>query len=294
MTGRLLQLGIERSGEAPAAWAWIALGSAARREQALATDQDHAIALGALDSDPAQVDAYFATLAEFVTGGLEAAGIPRCRGDAMAVHPTMRASLDEWVGRFHRWMDDPSFEGSIMSSIGFDFRTVAGSLDADRPLATAFRDGRTRPRFVRLMARRALSLRPPTGFFRHLVVEARGEHAGRLDVKHGGITIVNNLARAWAIQSGVTQIPTLARLDAVAEAGVVERDLASEIAQAFHFLWDVRLRHQVAQLAAGEPPDDFVDPGALGAVARAGLKEAFRAIGRGQRQLAADLGIEMR
>jgi hypothetical protein len=44
----------------------------------------------------------------------------------------------------------------------------------------------------------------------------------------------------------------------------------------------------------GDDPDDVVDPGKQGAVARAGLKEAFRAIGRGQRALATELGIEMR
>ena len=54
---------------------------------------------------------------------------------------------------------------------------------------------RARPAFVRQLASRALDLRPPTGFLRDLVVEGKGEHAGRLDIKHGGITIVGNLAR---------------------------------------------------------------------------------------------------
>ena len=75
-------------GDAPAGFAWLSLGSAARHEQALRTDQDHALAYelpaGATDED---VDAYFADLAEFVTSGLEAVGIPRCTGDAMAIHP---------------------------------------------------------------------------------------------------------------------------------------------------------------------------------------------------------------
>ena len=41
-TRRLLELGVERLGAPPVAWAWLALGSAARQEQAIRTDQDHA------------------------------------------------------------------------------------------------------------------------------------------------------------------------------------------------------------------------------------------------------------
>ena len=43
-TRRLLELGIAEHGEPPVPWAWLALGSAARQEQAIRTDQDHALA----------------------------------------------------------------------------------------------------------------------------------------------------------------------------------------------------------------------------------------------------------
>ncbi|MGZ5299551.1 MAG: DUF294 nucleotidyltransferase-like domain-containing protein, partial [Actinomycetota bacterium] len=55
MTTRLLTLGIERLGEPPVPWAWLALGSAARREQALGTDQDHALAYDPEDRPVAEV-----------------------------------------------------------------------------------------------------------------------------------------------------------------------------------------------------------------------------------------------
>ena len=45
-------------------------------------------------------------LAEFVTSGLEAAGIPRCEGDVMATNHALRLSVQQWVGRFE-YMDGP-------------------------------------------------------------------------------------------------------------------------------------------------------------------------------------------
>ena len=64
--------------------------------------------------------------------------------------------------------------------------------------------------------------------------------------------------------------------------------------EAFRFLWEIRLRHHVDQIAAGEPPDDFVDPKELGGVARQGLKEAFHIIARAQKGLAVEAGVTLR
>ncbi len=217
LTVRLLHLTIERQGDPPCAWAWLALGSAARHEQALHTDQDHALAFDPIPGQP-DADPYFAELAEFVTAGLEAAGIPRCTGDAMATHPTLRRPIDEFVEHFADWMDHPNPKATVLSSIEYDFRQVAGPLDAEPTLDDAVRRARHKPEFLRMLSRRALDLKPPTGFVRNLVVEAKGEHAGRLDIKHGGITIVTNLARMWAVRAGITQKDTLARLDAATHA----------------------------------------------------------------------------
>ncbi len=294
MTERLLHLGGARLGDAPCAWAWLALGSAARQEQALKTDQDHALALDLDGRSPDDVDPYFAELAEFVTAGLERAGIPRCRGDAMAIMSALRRPLDGWVDAFIGWMSDPSAEGSVLSSIGYDFRRVGGPLDAEPTLDRAIRTARNHAGFLRHLGGRALDLKPPTGFFRDLVVEHRGEHVGRLDLKHGGILIVNNLARVYAVRAGVAAKGTAPRLEAAAGAGALDADVARELDEAFHFLWELRLRHQAEQFRSGAEPDDFLDPVTLGPLSRRGLKEAFRAIGRGQRLLAMDLGLTAR
>ena len=106
----------------------------------------------------------------------------------------------------------------------------------------------------------ALREEPPTGFVRGLVVESKGEHAGTLDLKHGGITIVTSIARARAIAAGATVKDTLGRLRAAVAAETLSQTSGDDLAEAFRFLLDLRLRHQVAQIRAGPPADDFVDP----------------------------------
>jgi CBS domain-containing protein len=125
------------------------------------------------------------------------------------------------------------------------------------------------------------------------VVQRKGEHVGHLDVKHGGITIIGNIARLEGVRAGISSKETLDRLAGAAGAGTIEKGVAGELSEAFRFLWEVRLRHQAGQVRAGEPPDDFVDPATLGPVTRRGLKEAFGVISRAQRGLAVELGLRM-
>jgi CBS domain-containing protein len=289
-TARLVRLAGDELGEAPCAFAWIALGSAARREPALDADQDHALAFGP-GFDKEEHNDYFATLAERVTAGLEAIGFPRCNGDAMAVHPAMRAPLTGWQERFETWIRQPGADGMILSSIGFDFRTVAGTLPADDALDAAVAKARTDPGFVRLLTKGALRHEPPTGFVRHLVVESKGDHRGTLDLKHGGITIVTSIARARAVAVGAVAKDTLGRLAAAVRGGSLEAASGTDLDEAFRFLLDLRLRHQAAEVRAGRPVDDFVDPKDLGPIERGGLREAFHTIRREQQALAVEVDL---
>jgi CBS domain-containing protein len=188
-------------------------------------------------------------------------------------------------------MRDPGSEGSWFSSIAYDIRRVTGNLAVEPTLHDVMLEARDHPLFLRHLARRALDLRPPTGFFRDLVVEGRGEQAGKLEITRGGIVIVGELARAWAVEVGAAATGTLARLDAAAAAGRIDEDTRSGLAESFRLLWEVRLAEHVRAHRAGEAPDDFVDPTTLGALTRRELKEAFRIVAAAQRTLSAELGV---
>ena len=290
-TRRLLELGIAEFADPPVSWAWLALGSAARQEQAIRTDQDHAIAF---EGDAEKASVSLAPIAEFVTSGLEAAGFPRCHGDVMATNEALRLPLDAWIERFQHWMREQSPKASEQLSIVFDFRRVAGELDADVALDEAVKTAVEHPIFLRHLARRALDLRPPIGFARGIIVEQGGEHTGTVDLKHGGVLIVGNLARAHAIRAGLTPKRTIDRLRGAEGAGAIDSETREGLEETFRFLWEVRLRHHVEQIRAGAEPDDFVDPNELGGVARQGLKEAFRIIARAQKALALEAGVALR
>ena len=226
--------------------------------------------------------------------GLKACGLRPDEHGATADDLLFIRSLDSWQRAVRSWIADPTQEKAlILASVLVDSRPVWG-VHTGTPVADTFRLAPSNPALLRLLARFALSQRPPTGFFRGLVVEHSGEHRGRLDLKHGGMIPIVALARWAGIAAGVTSASTTERLRAAADAGTLSAADAHTLEDAFELITSLRLAHQVDQLRAGEEPDDFVDPAALSSLTRTHLKEAFRAVASIQKAVAAELDVGVR
>ncbi|HAD49142.1 MAG TPA: cyclic nucleotide-binding protein, partial [Idiomarina sp.] len=74
--------------------------------------------------DPKQHDDYFLQLAQFVSDGLHSCGYTYCSGDIMATNPKWRQPLSQWKAYFNDWIDNPSPEKLLHSSIFFDLDGV--------------------------------------------------------------------------------------------------------------------------------------------------------------------------
>ncbi|MDO5677687.1 MAG: DUF294 nucleotidyltransferase-like domain-containing protein, partial [Propionibacteriaceae bacterium] len=277
---RIAEMGEKELGEPPVPYAWVSLGSLARQEQALGSDQDHAFIL----SDEAQPEhqEYFANLAEYFTAALVECGFPRCKGDAMATNPNWRMSLAGWQRTFANWLASPTSEAVLNSSIFFDMRPIHG----DHTLYTALqqrvlRQAPQSSRFLGHLAKHANAAEVPVGFLRGFVVEKRGDHRDRLDIKLGGINPIVDVARIYALRWGLPQVSTRARLVAAAEHGAEVENLLD----AHEFLGYTRLQHQGRLVADGKEPDNYINPEDLSDFERRSLRDAFVIVGKAQSAL---------
>jgi CBS domain-containing protein len=248
MTRRLIDLAFSEQGEPPVPWAWLALGSAARCEQGIGTDQDHALAYDPQGRPPDELDAYFLRLAEYVTSGLESAGIPRCHADVVAVNQALRRPVDHWAEAFQTWMADPRIEAVRQTTILFDHRRVAGPLDVERTLRWIISSSPERPAFVGRLRKMAMDARPP----RHL------RRPRRIDLKHDGLMQIVTLARILAVEGDIPNTGTIERLRGAVSRGLLDESSAHQLAAAFQVMWRIRLEHQIAAAAAREEPGDLV------------------------------------
>jgi len=92
----------------------------------------------------------------------------------------------------------------------------------------------------------------------------------------------------------VSSASTRERLRAAAGAGTLPTSDARTLEAAFDLLTDLKLDHQVAQVQAEEPPDDYLDPASLDQLTRSYLREAFRAVAKVQRRIASDVDLGVR
>jgi CBS domain-containing protein len=272
---RLIELAIARLGPPPVPFAWLLLGSAARGELSLASDQDNALAFG--DADDLEVDAYFERLAEAVNAGLVRCGWQADISGVVARNSAWRMSESQWVGIFIECLEAPSHSRLMRAAVSFDFRQLTGELAVVPSLVEVIRSAPKYPGFLASLAGTVTEIPSPLGFRRRLT--------GSVDLKKQGMLPVENLARYFALENGVVVPSTLDRLEALEERGILASDTARSLGGAFALIGQLRLQRHASLLRDGRPPSNQIDTDRLSRLTRAGLQEAMRVIDGSQKLL---------
>ncbi len=285
VVARLIDFSLWTQGPAPLPWAWLDMGSAARREFTLASDQDNALAYArpapGTELTPEAADAYFERLGQDVNEGLERCGIGIDNNGVMARNRRWRMSKPDWLRTFDECLTEPDESHLVRATVAFDFRPAAGGLAVVADLSARIRSAREHPQFMRLLARSASGFPVALGFRGQLSTDGEGH----LDLKKGAIIPVVNLVRYHALAAGVTISPTLDRIEAVAMAGALLADEADALSEAFEVIARIRFEHHAQLISEGRPADNLIDPGALTPIARTELREALQVVKRAQRRL---------
>jgi CBS domain-containing protein len=285
---RLIDFAIARHGPAPSAWAWLVLGSAARREFTLGSDQENALAYADIEAgaEAEAIDGYFARFAGDVNTGLERCGFLPDANGVLARNKPWRMGESAWIKVFADCLTEPDNSHLIRATVSFDFRHGSGGLDIVAPLLAVIREAPAHPIFLRQLGRTAVDPKPPLRRFPGSFATDKG---GKIDVKRRGIIPIVNLARFHAISNAVTVSATVDRLTAAAESGALEVAVAEGLQEAFGIVMRVRLQHHAEQIEAGGSVgevDNMIDPEQLPPVARRELREAFRVVALAQKHVA--------
>lgn len=280
---RLLTLLQEEMGAPPVAFCWLSMGSEGRKEQTFHTDQDNAI----LYTDPQNeaealaAQAYFTDFSHKAIEHLIACGYPPCPGDIMASNPKWRVNLKTWKDYFTRWISEPNPEEILHATIFFDFRPTYGHLELAKTLRDYLAEQcKKNTAFLYFLAQDCISSPPPLSFFRNFIVEKDGEHKNQLDIKKRGIAPFVDFTRLLSLKNGIKETNTIARMQLLYEGGHLSRELYTEMRDAYDFLMQLRLVHQLQLLEQGKKPDNYIDPASLSDLEKQTLKEAFAVIGR--------------
>ena len=138
LTRRLLELAVDDAGAPAADFAWLALGSQARREALLSSDIDSAMVWFG-DAPEQEVRDQLHELGSTVVRDLRRCGFHEDEHGASAADRLFVRSVESWQHAARSWISDPTQEQAlILASVLVDSRPVWG-IHTGTPVADSFR-----------------------------------------------------------------------------------------------------------------------------------------------------------
>ncbi|HHF2975466.1 TPA: DUF294 nucleotidyltransferase-like domain-containing protein [Vibrio diabolicus] len=279
---RLAELAEQELGPAPIPYCLVAMGSMARDEQLIVTDQDNALILDN-SYDVEMHGEYFEKFAKFVCDGLAACGYAYCTGDIMATNPEWRKTRAEWEECFGNWIDNPTPERLLNSNIFFDLLGVHGRVKWTEQLSSFIvRRAKRNNRFLACMAYNAIRRTPPLGFFKDFVMEKDGRHRNSINLKRRGTAPLADLIRVHSLAIGSRSQNSFDRLDDINDAGILPKGRGMDLRDAMELIYMVRIRHQALDIENGDEPDNNIEPENMSEFERRNLKAAFQILSNAQ------------
>lgn len=279
---RLAELAEQELGPAPIPYCLVAMGSMARDEQLIVTDQDNALILDN-SYDVEMHGEYFEKFAKFVCDGLAACGYAYCTGDIMATNPEWRKTRAEWEECFGNWIDNPTPERLLNSNIFFDLLGVHGRVKwAEQLSSFIVRRAKRNNRFLACMAYNAICRTPPLGFFKDFVMEKDGRHRNSINLKRRGTAPLADLIRVHSLAIGSRSQNSFDRLDDINDAGILPKGRGMDLRDAMELIYMVRIRHQALDIENGDEPDNNIEPENMSEFERRNLKAAFQILSNAQ------------
>jgi len=110
------------------------------------------------------------------------------------------------------------------------------------------------------------------------VLDRDGEHRDYLDLKKRGVLPVTEMVRLRALANGIAAVNTEQRLKALASGKHMTIVDSRNLADALHFIQQLRIRHQCEQITRGEKVSNNLNPRDLPKMAKEQLRDAFTII----------------
>ncbi len=247
------------------------MGSEGRGEQLLKTDQDNGLLLRDGYTPPAELP----QICQAFSHALSDFGYPPCPGGIMLSNPAWRGSAQDFSARVRRWQQRSDGEALMHLAIFLDARAVAGDAGLLAPVLDEARQGQLQSDvFMGRFAEAVDAFGHQHGWW------ARLRHLGQpgeqlLHLKREGLFALVHGTRALALQAGLVETGTVARLQALAARGTVTAQQAQDWGECLHFLMGLKLQAGLDELARGQSVSGAVDLARLSTLERDLLKDAL-------------------
>ena len=271
----------------PGDFCWIAMGSDARQEQVVRTDQDNAL----IYEDPPRSeqkvwDEYFADLAGQVVTDLDRFGFTLCKGDVMATNPQWRRSLIQWREALDRWIGSSEPSDIRTLTILLDFRPVYGNF----PMAQILWDRvfdlfKENPSVSHFLTRDDVLFSSPKTMFGRIRTLRTSACRRCFNIKTAGLAHLINAMRILALNHGISCPSTLARMAGLKDQGVLDPGQHERAMDAFYHLNRLKIASHLNRDRHPDLPVNCVDLSTLSKTGKKQLKTVLDTVSHFQKQI---------
>ncbi|UQD56991.1 DUF294 nucleotidyltransferase-like domain-containing protein [Flavobacterium sp. K5-23] len=182
---RAVELSILEIGSPPARFAWLCIGSQARKEQLLLTDQNSILVFEDVTPEKyREVKDYFLNLAKRTTSILEKVGYKLSENGYVGSNILWCKSQTDWLKQYNSWINNPGENSNNLSSIFFDFDIVYGESKIFETLINeVYKNAVNNTLFFDYLGNDALRKNSPLSFFKKFNVEEEGPNKDKFDIK---------------------------------------------------------------------------------------------------------------
>ncbi|MBF0363004.1 MAG: cache domain-containing protein [Oligoflexia bacterium] len=262
---KAIELTINRLGIPPVAFSFVIMGSQARGEQTLFSDQDHGIIFDYIHTKDnegikkqEEVSKYFLELGARISNILEQRGQKQCAGQVMSGQLKWCKSKDEWQDYLNKCADGESVNYFNEVSIFLDMRSIYGDATFVHELIRNFYckiNGNQR--FLYNYTETILSSKPPINFFGIEFIEKKSLKQ-MVDIKSAILPLVA-LIKLFSMVNNIFEVNSFRRLQLLKQKGVISNTTADELILSLEFLGQLKIKHELKCIEVGVKPDHLIN-----------------------------------
>ncbi len=276
-------------------FAYISLGSDARREQTLITDQDNLVVFE--ESRSRYKEVYYERFSQLLVERLSYCGFKKCTGGIMASNPEWRGSYKTWIERVEELcrFKAKDYKKNLVNLITLtDLRFIYG----DEELAAKFINEVYTKIFdnqivLNEIAKSAASLGVAKGFMRTLKTEKKGPYKDMINIKlHAWAPLILAI-RAFAMKNKIKETGTIKRIDALVNAGAFSSEDGLMLKKDYHTITRLKVTAQVYYLNGKYDSEHYIHINDMSKSEKEELLDALADIDKIQKLLIDSMGLRI-
>lgn len=268
---------LEALGAPPARFVWLALGSQARKEQLVLSDQDNMLIYEDVAPDKHRdVKFYFVQLAKSVIQKMETLGYKPCPNEHLASNIKWCKSLSDFTNIYSNWIKTPGENMTDFSGIFFDYEYIYGETKIKDTLEIAiYQSFSNNKLFFDYMGNQLLRNPQPLTFFKKFALEEQESQKDLFNLKLKGIQFFVDAARIFALSHNLKGISnTYLRFKQMAMNDIKNKEKYLDFAE--NYLELVKLRANEGII--NDNDGSFINPAKLSKIDKEELKKALQTL----------------